>query len=67
MALVKLTENRYVDGGNIAEVEFHPDPEKPILEITYKRHESLTGFRVFGAEATEAWENLKKYVGPERN
>ena len=67
MDLVKLTENRYMDGGNIAEIGFHPDAEKPILEITYKRHESLAGVRLFGPEATEAWENLKKYMEPERN
>ena len=48
MDLVKLTENRYMDGGNIAEIEFDPDPEKPILEITYKRHESLAGFGYLG-------------------
>ena len=37
MALTKLTDNRYVDGENIADIEFHPDLEQPMLEITYKR------------------------------
>jgi hypothetical protein len=62
MTLMKLTENRYVDGENIAEAEFHPDPEKPILEITYKKHETLSGFRLFGPEAEQAWQNFRLAV-----
>ena len=62
MALIKLTQNRYVDSNIVAEVEFRPDPETPIFELAYKPHAHSAGFRFFGEEAKEAWDNWRSYA-----
>ena len=67
MPLTKLTENRYVEIDNISEIQFRPDPDNPILEITYKPNETLAGLRLFGAEALEGWANFKNHVAEGRN
>jgi len=58
MALTKLTANRLLNLDNVSEVVFHPDSETPFIDLTYRRHGSVAGFRLYREEALEEWANL---------
>ncbi len=60
MALIKLTENHYIETSNVAEVLFRP--EVPFFDLTYTEKVSTGGFVLSGAEAREAWANWRNYA-----